>query len=362
VTPIELNYPEVEVEGEPLSGAASLVNALVRAGLEAAADPGLAGSPAWKPCAVTHGDFGRVPAALVAAPPARRSMAVIGGVRRPMVALLDTAVVADHPWLGPPDTAMTGDGFWIDARRMGWRPGVRLPDVAPAVGPVDRELGEQEGHGTFSAGLIRQVAPDVRVLAVPVMSDAGLVYGDHVLNALGWLLDESTGLVAGDVVCIPIGFRPMFPADGTYLRWLGTVLYELGRRGIVVVAAAGNDGAKHPVYPAAFAASAEHPEPRLVSVGAYNANGTTRARYSNHGDWVSTWVVGTSVVSTFPRVNAAVRAELALDGGREPADPDDFTGGFARWSGTSFAAAIHAGRLAQDRLESALVRAVPQPA
>ena len=36
---------------------------------------------------------------------------------------------------------------------------------------------------------------------------------------------------------------------------------------------------------------------------------------------------------------------------RESIDPDDFTGGFGSWSGTSFAAPIVAGRLAQDLLD-----------
>ena len=37
---------------------------------------------------------------------------------------------------------------------------------------------------------------------------------------------------------------------------------------------------------------------------------------------------------------------------RESIDPDDFTGGFAVWSGTSFAAPIQAGRIAQKMVAS----------
>ena len=39
---------------------------------------------------------------------------------------------------------------------------------------------------------------------------------------------------------------------------------------------------------------------------------------------------------------------------RSTVDPDDFTGGFAAWSGTSFAAAVLAGELAQSLIEARL--------
>jgi len=353
VTPLALTYPSAEPWNQPVHGVSSLLDLLTEAGLTAAADPALLGSPAYKPGALTRGDFNRVPVSVVVdQPPPRRPAEALAGVRRPVVALLDTAVQT-HPWLGPPDTDLTGDGYWVDARRMGWHPGTRLPENGPVTGLLARELGEQEGHGTFSAGLIRQVAPDARVLAVHVVDDTGRVYGDHVLNGIGWLQD-SAGLVEGDVICVPVGFQPVLPTDVTYLEWLGEVLGELGERGVRVVAAAGNDGGDDRVYPAAFATADKRPREPLVSVGAANPNGRSHASYSNYGDWVTVWAVGTSVVSTFPAVNGAARAELAPGGDRESADPDDFTGGFARWSGTSFAAAIHAGRLAQKKLESLL--------
>jgi Subtilase family len=317
-------------------------------------DPGSKGhhvalAPDHQLGALTRGDLGRVPVAVLAErPPPRRPP---GQRRRPVVALLDTKVES-HEWLGEPGTAADTDAFWLDAGAFGWDPGPRLrpPDGVDRSGG---ELGEYEGHGTFCAGLLRQVAPDARVLAVQVARDAGPAQGDHVLNALGWLarLDGNARLDSGDVVCLPASFRPELPAHATYLDLLATVLADLAARGIRVVVAAGNDGSPEPVYPAAFATSKGVPEPvRLVSVGATNADGRTPAYFSNHGDWVTRWEVGTSVVSTFPRVNRAARPEL-VEPGRQSADPDDFTCGFARWSGTSFAAAVHAGKLAQEWFE-----------
>jgi hypothetical protein len=355
VVPIELNYDGNPV-GRPVADSSGVVRLLVElaAGRTPILDPALTGTPAYKPGALTRGDFGRVPVAVLAGgPPHRRSGADLDS-RRPVVALLDTAVDA-HPWLGQPDKALGGEGFWVDARTLSaskWIPGDRLKPSQPFA-PDPRELGAQEGHGTFSAGLIRQVAPDAQVLAVPIIADDGKVYGDHVINALGWLAD-SGGVAAGDVVCLPVCFEPVFPTALPYLEWLGETLGELAVAGVTVVAAAGNDGVDRRAYPAAFAESDVVPGiVPLVSVGAYNTDGKTKAYFSNHGSWVTQWEVGTSVVSTFPQVNAMASAEFAADD-RGSADSDDFTGGFARWSGTSFAAAIHAAKLAQKRVGPAL--------
>jgi hypothetical protein len=56
-------------------------------------------------------------------------------------------------------------------------------------------------------------------------------------------------------------------------------------------------------------------------------------------------------VSTFPLVDGVANAELGGEGREsESVDPDDFTGGFSRWSGTSFAATAFAGMLGQALL------------
>jgi hypothetical protein len=364
VVPVELTYEANAAPAQKYPGPALLIDMLANQGLAIAADALLAGSPAYKPAALTRGDFGRVPVKVMAAgPPRRRTSAELAGVRRPVVALLDTTV-QEHPWLGPPDRDLDGDGFWVDATSMNtgmnWKPGPWLDETGTPAdddGKLDRELEPQEGHGTFSAGLIRQVAPDARVLSVPVMLASGVVYGHLVLNALGWLRDQ---LIRDDVICLPVGFQPVWPMDNAYLTWLGDVLGDLRERGIKVVAASGNDGRDHPFYPAAFAKAVDPPDDLMVSVGALNPNGRTRAAFSNYGDWVTAWEVGTSVVSMFPKVDGAGRSELVVgcegeaSDCRESADPDDFTGRFARWSGASFAAAIYAGTLAQQRVGAAL--------
>jgi len=94
----------------------------------------------------------------------------------------------------------------------------------------------------------------------------------------------------------------------------------------------------------------------LVSVGALNPNGTV-ALFSNIGPWVQTFATGAAVLSTVPAGTAPTAfsgglhatAAAPIDGlNRETIDPDDFTGGFAVWSGTSFAAPVIAGRIAAE--------------
>lgn len=318
----------------------------------------LTGTPAGKPSAITRGEFGRIPTAMVqAGPPPRRPLLAIPHGRRPVVAILDTRVDPNHPWLGPADAVLGGEGFWVSARHLGWRPGAKGPkarDGQQASGRLAGQLDSHEGHGTFVAGLIRQVAPDAQVLALDLMHDDGTVHADDLLNGVGWLRDEvSSGRHAIDVVCLTLTYQPAVPEDMTFISWLGRILGELGQLGVRVVAAAGNDGTDEPNYPAAFADAGNPPATPLVSVGAYNPNGTTVSYYSNHGSWVTTFAVGTSLVSTFPKVDSGARPELGsptLSTRTESIDPDDFTGGFARWSGTSFAAAVYAAHLANEAI------------
>lgn len=308
------------------------------------------GPPASRRHAFTRGDLDRVPVQVLAVPRPRRSRQELGGRRRPVVVLLDTKVQWDarqpHPWLGAPDEQLGGDGFWVDAAGLGWDPGVRLIPVPALPPPPERELGDGEGHGTFSAGLVRQVAPDVQVLAVQVIPDDGDVYGDHVLNALAWIAGKGL-LEPGDVVCLPACFRPQLPTGNAYQYWLAEATRKLAE-GVTLVAAAGNDGSDERVYPAAFADDPSFDAAPTRSVGALNADGTV-AYYSNFGNWVTDWAFGTSLVSAFPAINGARAPELT-SAERRSTDPDDFTGGFARWSGTSFAAALLAGQMAQQQL------------
>ncbi|HEY3735714.1 MAG TPA: S8/S53 family peptidase [Streptosporangiaceae bacterium] len=281
-----------------------------------------------------HGDLGRVPVSVLAPAPPWRAC----DRRRPVVALLDTGVDA-HPWLAGP----AGDPVVLDAQERGWAP-PRL-----AVG------NKYRGHATFLAGLVRQAAPDCRLLSVPVMGNDGLVRPADSLRALAWLAGEAESgdpRRYPDVLCMAYGYQPG-PRDTAHTKQLRDALWRLGGLGVLTVASAGNLGADALTYPAAFAGDPAPPPVPVISVGATNPDGSY-AHYSNFGRWVTHKSVGTGVISTMPDFNGRRRppAQQAYpDSIGSTVDPDNFASGFARWSGTSFAAATLAGRLARALAE-----------
>ncbi|MEU0557771.1 S8 family serine peptidase [Dactylosporangium sp. NPDC006015] len=366
VTALVVRRPELSLPDEPVLSVSDVLALLkLRTGPSPWPGPVLAvgsfgfDNPGPKPGAVRQtgplpelaalvgGPLGRIPVTASLPPPARRPLSALPGGRRPVVALLDTAVDPHAPgrpapWLGDPDPGP--DGVWADAGQYGWQRGparLRPPETASF-----RSMPKCFGHGTFSAGLIRQVAPDARILSVPVVDDDGTTHIDQLINAFGWLHEQRTAdPTFVDVVCCPITVTANLPDDALVLGWLRAVLGALGGAGVPVVVPAGNDGSPVPTFPGAFTALsvAGTPDVPVVTVGALNPDGSD-AYYSNHGDWVQVRRPGSALISLMP----------VWDGDEQPpvrgsagvgVDPDAFRG-WARWSGTSFACALHAGELA----------------
>ncbi|WP_277208506.1 S8 family serine peptidase [Isoptericola croceus] len=309
------------------------------------------------------------------------------GTRRPVVAIVDTGI-GSHPWFGeydpqdPQDSAVVVRTASLDGRPVGTFPVPQYDSedaefgglsVDPLTGPLDPVAG----HGTFMAGIVHQVCPDAVLMAVRAFGGSGDIPEWQVLHTLWRLLRYHQRGVAGDdgyhqvdVVVLAMGYYHEQPADYGYDGPLRRVLRALRRAGVVVVTASGNDGTTRPMFPAAWAPhlmheiggvapvdynqlSMEHP-PLLVA-GASNPDGTV-AVFSNDGSWVTCVRPGAAVLSTMPttldgpqtpqaRVPERLRPEI-----RASVDPDDFTGGYATWSGTSFAAPYLAAEIAQARL------------
>jgi hypothetical protein len=319
------------------------------------------------------GTSGRIPVTVVLPdPPPPRTAAKAR--RRPVVAVLDTGIAdePEHPWLTP--RAERGSAGAKDAVVLVDSPlqteiqqlaasGSGIPRL-PIVGYADRpsieepllgDLSTHAGHGTFIAGIIRQLAPDAQIYAVRVMHPDGFAHEADVVHALGRIADlvELAHATTGqqgqyvDVVSLSLGYFHESPDEVRVTDQLQPIIDRLLTLGVAVVAAAGNFSTSRRFYPGALTTRLTGPDRApLISVGALNPNGTT-SRFSDEGPWVTCFASGAAVVSTFPKFAGALNPPFGI-GRRQSFDPDDFRGMFGLWSGSSFATPGIAGALAAE--------------
>jgi subtilisin family serine protease len=243
-----------------------------------------------------------VPGWAIPDPLPTRDHAAGEGVR---VVVIDTGLDPEspdrHPWM----TGVSGD-----------------PDPAIGAGV----LGAYAGHGTFIAGVVRSVAPQAEVIVRSAFRRAGAVFESDLVEALDWVLAND----APDIISMSAGCWT-FDATGP----LGLHAFNETRlrhhKGVVLVAAAGNDASRQPFWPAAA--------PWTVSVGALAGNWRTRADFSNFGGWVDVYAPGENLINAFPR-GVYTYTEPPLP------RPDGHFDGMARWSGTSFSTPIVSGLIA----------------
>jgi len=246
------------------------------------------------------------------------------------------------------------------------------------VGPLDGSIDPLSGHGTFIAGLVHQTCPDADIYAWRVVKSRGPLVETDWVNALTQVVELVRRYYEGDPGGLPIdvlnlsmGYYQETAKDRRTSQHLRHLINVLGKCGTTVVCSAGNDSTALPQYPAAFCPwyqphEKDEPGPvgidgkrvPVVSVGALNPNQNTVALFSNTGPSVRTYAPGVSVVSTMPPLQGGLEpmARTTVFGfDRESLDLDNFTrgegenrrGGFAVWSGTSFAAPVVAGRIAR---------------
>ena len=316
---------------------------------------------------------GRMPVTWVGPRPTRRRDRELDGARRPVVAVLDTGT-GTHPWLSDRivDRAPRCQGLRIGLTD----PRTDIERTGVATGSLTGSLDIEAGHGTFVAGLVHQRCPDARILSIRVVQPDGVVSEYDLLQAVNMLwLRQILARREGrrddlvDVISLSLGYYHEQPSDAMFDPLMLAPLRALGRLGVAVVASAGNDATSRPLYPAAFApypgGVVEKPtraEVPLMAVGATNPDGSI-ALFSNDGPWVRAYRPGAGLVSTMPtsfNAGASASVQIVENGHRRATiDPDNFRSGFATWSGTSFAAPILAGDLAQCLNEEQSLRQDP---
>jgi membrane-anchored mycosin MYCP len=238
------------------------------------------------------------------------------------VGVLDTPVSAHPDLAGRYVTSRPGD--------------VLLPAAAGAP------HSWRAGHGTFVADLIRRQAPAVQLETRGLLdSETGRATLWDTALAIMRLGNSGIDVLNLSLACLTEDDEPPL----LLRRALDRIPPD-----VVVIAAAGNHGTgAEPVWPAWPAAL-----DGVVAVGA------TNAAFSAYGPWVTCSAPGENLTAAYPvgTVSVADRphpqgtAELTADATgvetRPAADAEnpDFTTGYARWSGTSFAAAWATGAVA----------------
>jgi thermitase len=178
------------------------------------------------------------------------------------VAIVDSGVYAQHPDIGrivAQRDFVEGDAVADDD----YGHGTHITGIAGAL----TDNGKGVAGGCFGCGLI----------IAKVMGTGGLTTDSRIVEGINWSVTQGA-----DVVNLSLGG----PADSSVLR---TAVNRAHGRDAVVVAAAGNDGADGPRYPAAYS--------KVIAVGAISADDRL-APFSGRGRWVDLAAPGTDIIST----------------------------------------------------------------
>ncbi|MCB0993125.1 MAG: S8 family serine peptidase, partial [Acidimicrobiales bacterium] len=167
----------------------------------------------------------------------------------------------------------------------------------------DGHIDESVGHGTHVAGIVNQLAPGAKILAYRVLDGDGRGNFYAVAEAI----DDAVAAGA-DVINLSFG--------GTKIKSdrFKQALQRAEQAGVVVIAAAGNDGVDKKQFPAS--------EGGVLGVTAWDPEADALAGFANFGKWVDVAAPGVRVGSVLPN------------------------GRVAAWSGSSMAAPIVTGQAA----------------
>jgi serine protease len=186
------------------------------------------------------------------------------GVR---VALMDTGISMYHPDRG---NVVGSVSFATDST------GATIP------------VEDFAGHGTHTSGTIAAanndigvvgVAPQADLLIAKVMDNTGSGQDSWLISGIEWAVNNNAKVIS------------MSLGSSSYSASLDTVCSNAYAAGVVLVAAAGNDGSSTPSYPAALSS--------VISVSALDQNKNI-ASFSNYGPTIALAAPGVSVYSTVP--------------------------------------------------------------
>ena len=228
--------------------------------------------------------------------------------KRPVVAVIDGGVDVDHedlkgvfykneiecegngrPQIGEGEDR-DGNGFAGDC--LGWDFTVESQSFA-------RVVRDENGHGTLIAGILSArvengkgvlgISDQIQILPIKVYGREERKKKTEVIGpvtdriAKGILYATNRGV---DVIALSLGWPKS--ADSEFLR---EAFRYARKKGVVFVAAAGNDDSETQIFPCAYS--------QVICVGAHAIDGK-KASYSNYGLHVDFTAPGDHILSTFP--------------------------------------------------------------
>src|SRR4051812_48351085 len=224
---------------------------------------------------------------------------------------------------------LVDSGLWSGHPFFAGRP-VSTDHPDGADNDADGRLDPAAGHGTFAAGLCLRAAPGAKVAVARALTGEGFADEVRVAQAMLTLADA-------DIVNISMGGYAHNDMGFTAIAGAMRTMASRNPRQ-VVVASAGNYSNSRPFFLAAFK--------RVVAVAALDESGQP-ACFTNYGWWVDAGAPGVDLHSTFlewrgPLWPRSREVPIGCPGSKgskaaEPLQEAAFRG-FARWSGTSFAA------------------------
>ena len=226
-----------------------------------------------------------------------------GSAEGVLIAVVDSGIDAAHPdlrdqiWrnpaeaLGQPGIDDDGNGYVDDVAGWDFTDAPGLPGTGDYL-ERDADPDDDSGHGTQVAGVaaaaagngegIAGVAPGVRVMPLRaglVIGGAGYLQDDDVAAAVVYAARNGA-----DVVNLSLG-------DPVYSPLIDDAVRFALARGLVVVAAAGNEGSSEVFYPARL--------PGAIAVAAVQRDGRA-APFSNFGPSIDLAAPGVAIHSTRP--------------------------------------------------------------
>ncbi len=200
------------------------------------------------------------------------------------VAVIDTGVDYNHPDLA-------GNLEWC---------------VSTIGGSLTGNCYDGNGHGTHVIGTIAAllngqgvvgVAPDVGIYAIKALDDQGRGTFSDIIAAVeaailgpdGVLDADGDGLIAGDPDDDAPEVISMSLGGSSAPSQLRDIIAQAYSYGIVIVAAAGNEGASQPSYPAAY--------PEVIAVGAIDSSEQVPWWSNRYPEFVAP---GVNILSTLP--------------------------------------------------------------